>query len=115
MQRSARISPSHSSDGLNWELANANPPWPERQGHSLVVFHDKLWIIGRLNDAEVDGANDIWYSDDGVNWQKTETDPPWLGREDHSVLVFKDKIFVFAGMGSDWRWHNDVWVSSEQK
>ena len=104
-----------SSDGLNWELANANPPWPERQGHSLVVFHDKLWIIGRLNDAEAGGANDIWYSDDGVNWQKTETDPPWLGREDHSVVVFKDKIFVFAGMGSDWRWHNDVWVSSEQE
>ncbi|MEK7547125.1 MAG: serine hydrolase [Patescibacteria group bacterium] len=103
-----------SSDGLNWELVSAEPSWLKRQGHSLVVFHDKMWIIGRLNDAETGGANDIWYSDDGTNWQKTETDPPWIGREDHSVLVFKGKIFVFGGMDSDWKWRNDVWVSSEQ-
>ncbi|MDO8664649.1 MAG: serine hydrolase [Candidatus Liptonbacteria bacterium] len=104
-----------TSDGLNWELVTAHAPWATRQGHSLVVYKDKLWVIGRLNDAAASGANDIWYTDDGINWQKTETDPPWLGREDHSVLVYKDKIFVFAGMGSDWRWHNDVWVSSEQE
>ncbi len=105
-----------SSDGLNWELVSANPPWLERQGHSLVVFHEKMWTIGRLNNKEAgDGVNDIWYTDDGINWQKTETDPPWLGREDHSVLVFKDKIFVFGGMDADWRWRNDVWISSEQE
>jgi len=104
-----------SSDGMNWELANANPPWTSRQGHALVVFHDKMWIIGRLNDKEGAGLNDIWYTDDGINWEKTETDPPWMGREDHSVLVYKDKIFVFEGMGSDWRWHNDVWVSTGQE
>ncbi|MDP3948417.1 MAG: serine hydrolase [bacterium] len=105
-----------SSDGLNWELVNAAPPWLERQGHSLVVFHDKLWTIGRLNNRETgDEVNDVWYTENGVNWQKTETDPPWLGREDHSALVYKGKIFVFGGMGADWRWHNDVWVSSERE
>ena len=105
-----------SSDGLNWELVNANPPWLERQGHSLVVFHDRMWTVGRLNNLDDgDKVNDIWYTEDGINWQKTETDPSWLGREDHSALAYKDKIFVFGGMGADWRWHNDVWASSEQE
>ena len=59
-----------STDGFNWELVNENPSWQERQGHSLVVLHGKLWIIGRLNDAEGGGVNDIWYSADGTIWQK---------------------------------------------
>lgn len=103
-----------SSDGMNWEKVTDNAPWLPRQGHALVVFHDRMWIIGRLNDKESGGTNDIWYTSDGINWEKTETDPPWMGREDHSVLVYKDKIFVFEGMGSDWRWHNDVWVAASQ-
>ncbi|MEK7194545.1 MAG: kelch repeat-containing protein [Patescibacteria group bacterium] len=100
-----------SSDGIHWEEM-PTPPWQGRQGHSLVVFHDKLWIIGRLNDKKEGGVNDIWFSDDGVTWQKTNTDPEWIGREDHSVLVWKDRIFVFGGMGSDWQWKNDVWRSN---
>ncbi len=103
-----------SSDGLNWELVTANAPWPSRQGHSLVVYKDRLWIIGRLNDKETGGPNDVWYSDDGVDWRKTDADPPWIGREDHSVLVFRDRIWVFGGTGADWRWHNDVWFSNPQ-
>ncbi len=104
-----------SSDGLNWELVAAHAPWATRQGHSLVVYKDKLWVMGRLDDKGEGGVNDIWYSDDGITWQKTNTDPPWIGREDHSVVVFNDKIYVFEGMGSDWKWHNDVWVTAEQK
>lgn len=101
-----------SSDGLNWELVATSSPWASRQGHSMVVLKDRLWIVGRLNDDSAKGGpNDVWYSEDGVNWQKTDTDPPWLGREDESILVYKDKIWVFGGMGSDWKWHNDVWYS----
>lgn len=101
-----------SGDGLNWELVNPAPPWRERQGHSLVVLNDKLWTIGSLPDMSKREINDVWYTDDGLTWQKTETDPRWIGREDHSVLVFKDRIFVFGGMDSNWRWKNDVWISS---
>lgn len=104
-----------SSNGLNWELVTAHAPWAARQGHSLVVYKDKLWLIGKLGDKGEGGVNDIWYSDDGITWQKTETDPPWIGREDHSVVIFNDRIYVFEGMGSDWKWHNDVWVTTEQK
>lgn len=102
-----------SSDGITWELITDSPPWQERQGHGLVAFHDNLWSIGRLNDTESGGMNDVWYSKDGATWNKTAQDPLWMGREDHSVILFKNKIFVFGGMGSDWKWRNDVWISSE--
>jgi hypothetical protein len=101
-----------SADGFQWERATITPSFLERQGHSLVVFHNKLWMVGRLNDVENGGGNDIWYSDDGITWQRTIIDPPWIGREDHSTLVFNDLLYVFGGMGADWQWKNDVWVSN---
>jgi len=102
-----------SSDGMMWELANVAPPWQERQGFALINFHDMLWTIGRLNDSENGGLNDIWYSDDGISWHKTAADPAWLGREDHAALLFKDRMYVYGGMGADWQWRNDVWISSK--
>ena len=101
-----------SADGFYWELLNESPPWQERQGHSLVVFHDKLSTKGRLNDIENDGTNDVWYSDNGIAWQTTNTNPPWMGREDHSALVFNGRVYVFGGMGEDWQWKNEVWFSN---
>jgi hypothetical protein len=101
-----------SSDGLTWENVTRTPPWQTRQGLSLVPWHDMLWVLGRLNDGAEKGVNDVWYSSDGVAWQKTAVDPPWAGREDHSGLLFNDRLYVFGGMDADWRWRNDVWVSS---
>ena len=76
-----------------------------------LVYKDRLWIIGRLNDVIAGGPNDVWYTEDGHEWKKTEIDPPWLGREDHEALVFEDAIWVFGGMTSDWKWSNEVWRS----
>ena len=100
-----------SPDGLNWELVTTSPPWQKRQGHSLVVFKNRLWLIGKLTNGVEGDVNDVWYSSDGVSWQKTDADPTWIGREDHSTLIFNDLIYVFGGMGSNWQWQNDVWVS----
>jgi hypothetical protein len=87
------------------------PPWKERQGHSLISYQNHLWIIGRLNDSEYGGVNDVWFSKDGTHWEKTKNDPEWSGREDFFSVVFKNKIWVFGGMDANWKWKNDVWVS----
>jgi len=100
-----------SFDGTNWQLITDSPPWQSRQGHGLVSYKGYLWSVGRLNDSEGGGVNDIWFSKDGHEWQKTNTDPLWLGREDHAVLVYNDRIYVFGGMDSNWHWQNDVWMS----
>lgn len=101
-----------SEDGIVWTLITDNPPWESRQGHALVSYEKKLWLIGRFNDIENGGVNDVWYSDDGVVWQKTINDPQWAGREDFFSTVFNDKIWVFGGMDANWQWRNDVWASN---
>ncbi len=100
-----------TDDGLKWTLITDSPPWPSRQGHALLSYKNKLWIIGRLNDLENGGVNDVWYSNDGTNWTKTENNPQWAGREDFFSTVFKDRMWVFGGMDSSWQWRNDVWAS----
>lgn len=100
-----------SDDGLAWSLLTDTPRWEARQGHALESYKERLWLIGRLNDAESGGANDVWYSDDGIHWYKTLHKPPWAGREDFFSAVFNDKLWVFGGMDSSWTWQNDVWSS----
>ena len=98
-----------SEDGLTWELLTKTPEWSSRQGHGLLVFHDLMWLVGRLNDDIGGGINDVWFSSDGIEWEKTTEDPVWIGREDHGTLVFDNALYVLGGMGSDWKWLNDVW------
>ena len=99
-----------STNGKDWELITDKAPWKGRHGHAVVVYKDKMWIVGGW-DGICCGINDVWYSDDGLNWKKTLEDSPWEGREDHNVLVFKDKMWVVAGMITGRTRKNDVWSS----
>lgn len=100
-----------SEDGLIWTLVTDSAPWEKRQGHTMEVYKDRLWIIGRFNDEQNGGENDVWFSEDGIGWLKTTSNPQWAGREDFFSAVFKDKIWIFGGMDTNWQWRNDVWVS----
>jgi len=93
-------------------LVTNNPPWAQRQGQGILVYKDKLWLIGRLVGKDIAGQNDVWYSEDGCFWEKTEQDAPWTGREDAGVVIFKDNIWVLGGMDGNWEWKNDVWRSN---
>lgn len=100
-----------TEDGITWTQVYEHAPWPARQGHQLIPYQGYLWLMGRLNDDVGGGVNDVWYSKDGVTWTRG-TDPGWSGREDFWTLVFKNRLWVFSGMDHDWRWTNDVWVTS---
>ena len=100
-----------TEDGLHWQQVTDNPPWEARQGHALESYREKLWLIGRFNDAKNGGPNNVWYSDDGITWSKAATAPQWKGREDFFSIVFKDRIWIFGGMDTDWQWQNDIWYA----
>lgn len=86
----------------------------EREGHSIVAFKDKLWIIGGL---DLEYRNDVWISSNGENWRKIATDiidtrnlfPP---RYLHSTIVFDNKLWVIGGYGEGGR-RSDVWFSED--
>ena len=77
----------------------------------MEAYKERIWLIGKFDNAGNGGINDVWHSTDGVVWKKTEEDPEWRGREDASSAVFKDKIWVLGGMTNDWRWKNDIWYA----
>lgn len=102
-----------TADGKTWRLETETAPWGGevggRQGHELVAFKDKLWLVGGLNSSTNAGVGDTWYTENGRDWQKLPNDGGWTGREDHEVVVFRDKIWLFGGMDLNWQWSNDGW------
>jgi len=55
-----------SSDGAKWTRVTPNAGWRPRTGHAVVVFNDKIWVLGgKYVDSKnhiQDPMNDVWYS-----------------------------------------------------
>ena len=59
-----------------------------RGGHQVVVFNNKMFLIGGL------GRNDVWSSTDGIHWiEETANNAAFSAREDHQVVVFNNKMY----------------------
>ncbi|MFA7109583.1 MAG: kelch repeat-containing protein [Sphaerochaetaceae bacterium] len=109
-----------SSDGVNWNLKTIDAPWHGRTGHSVVVFDNKMFLIGGYavdEDAENTHEtnhymNDVWSSSDGITWTKV-TDAPFGERAYHSAIVVDDTIYVIGGRRNGTYYYNDIWSSTD--
>jgi hypothetical protein len=110
-----------SDDGTQWtRVATQGTIFSPRDGHCVVVFGNKLWVIGGW-DGEIGAGgtetrlNDVWSSDDGVTW--TKHDPtggvifaPVVG---HDVVAFQNKLWVIAGNVQNDTDSSEVWSSDD--
>lgn len=82
------------------KIAPTTPPPPPRTNHTVVTWHDKLYLFG--------GANgDLWYSD---TWVFDPSDRSWTQLEctgyvpapcqGHATTIVGDVMYVFGGMSS---------------
>ncbi|MCE5229284.1 hypothetical protein LLG95_06765 [bacterium] len=111
-----------SLDGRTWDRITDNPPFGKRDGHCLLVFNNKLWLLGGSKDAYLTNyqpQNDVWYTDDGLKWTRALEHAPWSARFDHAAVVFNNKMWIFGGSRSKGVGSkrpdgsmNDVWYSS---
>ena len=85
----------HSEDGENWTQVLENAPFSERSNHKVVVFDDKMWLIGG-NDN-----NEIWYSTDGLSWIDATPEESFTKALRFTSVVFNDKIWVLGGLTSE--------------
>src|SRR5690606_19912316 len=99
-------------------LKNEEAPFLRVDGHQLIVFKDKLWLLGGwLGKYDHDKASfklgnshwtsQVWCTSDGENWE-SKGDAPWAGRHGFGCVVFDDKIWVIGGDQ-----HTDVWNSED--
>jgi hypothetical protein len=105
-----------SPDGREWTRIDANA-WPPRVRPGVVVFDDRLWLLGgSAANVEGDAAwlNDIWTSTDGVRWTKEPQPAPWSRRAPEYSVVYRDKLWIFGGKGIEATgrggFADDVWA-----
>lgn len=91
----------NTSDGINWNLVTDQAPWQARQYHNLMVYDNKIWIIGGYDG--IGNMGDIWFSSDGIAWTQL-MNAPWPARHAASVYEFNNSLWLVAG--NLW---NDIW------
>ncbi len=104
----------YSTDGINWTRATASATGSPRDMQAVVVYSDKMWMMGGYNNSEY-YKNDIWYSSDGANWTQSTANAAWSKRMGFAGLVLNNKIWVMGGYSLSTctnNFCNDVWSSS---
>lgn len=102
-----------SPDGLTWTQVTASSAWDIRNFQQVVVFNDKMYLIG--GDTTHPGVayfNDVWSSDDGITWTLETASAPFVARTKFGMINFKNAIYVVGGIQSGAVITNDVWKSS---
>lgn len=105
----------YSENGKDWTEATANAPWSPRYDHTVVVYKDKLWLIGGMTTGN-SIYKDVWVSEDGANWTLVTDSPPWLPRHGHFSTDYKGLLWIIGGWCEEKdKGLNDTWVSEDGK
>lgn len=108
-----------SMDGIDWKLVTGNAGWSPRIASAVVVFKDKLWLLGGTENYyfgnEKSLKNDVWSTSDGKTWKRMTTNAKWSPRAYHQAVVLNDRIYVMGGGNYVPRYQafNDVWSSAD--
>lgn len=94
----------NSDDGEHWVRVIENAEFAPRHSHKVVVYDDKLWLIGGQNGT-ASPPTEIWYSADGETWVDATPENSFNRAEGFSTVVFDNKIWILGGGVS-----NDVWT-----
>ena len=82
----------YSEDGANWTQAFDHIYFGGRYGHKMVVFDNKMWILGGRDASNSYSQKQVWYSTNATNWQKA-TDDAGINLNLSEFVVFNDKIW----------------------
>jgi hypothetical protein len=97
-----------SPDGIQWDLATDQAPWPPRFWASTAVYKGQMWLFGGFrSEPKMENFADVWHSPDGITWRQFDTDAAWSARHEVSPYVFNDKLWIVAG--NAWPLVNDTW------
>lgn len=110
------VGPFYISE-YHWEEVNNNCAWLPRDGAGLLVFQDKMWLLGGWNPFVEDWlpgytCNEVWNSEDGDEWTYVG-DAPWQGRHTAGWLVHDDMIWIIGGDWNSGVQQMDVWNSND--
>lgn len=108
-----------SGDVVNWIDQHAKGTanvFSDRSGHQVVVYKNKLWVIGGYDRDTLQAKNDVWSSFDGLSWKLEIANAAFTPREDHQVVVYKDRLLLIGGQETSLpgsKVKNDIWSSTD--
>ena len=82
-------------DFSTWETLADQTNLPGRIFPTIVVFRDKMWLIGGYDGSRF--YNDVWSSVDGVVWTRVVDKAGWSPRASSRAIVFNDRLWLFGG------------------
>ena len=104
-----------------WEYCFTTGKWKEiealtkekpckRSGHSAVVYQDKMYIFGGVDD-EINRLNDLWEFDlKKKTWKELKVENGPASRNSHSATLFLNYMIVFGGMHDLTKELNDLYA-----
>jgi dihydrofolate reductase len=90
-------------NNTGWKKAVDSAAFSPRAKHLLVLFKDKLWLIGGHDSNH--NFNDVWYSDDGINWILAANKTGFEIKYGTKVFVFNEKLWLIID--------NNIWNSPD--
>lgn len=84
-----------SPDGIQWSEAVHRADFPGRLGCALIVFQDRLWILGGDLVTPV-YAHDAWSSGNGTEWRREYNDLPFRATTE-SIAASAGKMWIIGG------------------
>ena len=99
-----------SSDGATWTQLTTAAAFSPREGHTVVVGNNGMYLYGGGNGVAMD---DVWFSVDGITWTNLTMAATGTGRKVHSSMFFQNKIYIIGGVDSSTTPLNDVWSSPD--
>jgi len=98
-------------EGL-WSDSNPRAPWKSRMGHACVVFRDKLWVMGGM-DENGNALRDVHSLDSNGNWE-THENAEWEPRCMFAATTFGDRIWIYGGVAEPFGDSKvDLWTSED--
>ncbi len=93
-----------SADGTNWESSGV-APFATHDDYPMVVYRNRMRILGGSVPSMTTGTNDIWSTRDGTNWTLETPAASFAPRILHSAVTHGQAIYLIGG-----RFFNDVWI-----
>ena len=77
-------------------IKNGEAPFAARDQLELLVYKDKLWLLGGWLGGQLH-SNEVWNTEDGKNWNSVTANANWGTRNVSKFIVFKNKLWVIGG------------------
>lgn len=98
-----------TDNGVTWER-QADFPGSPRRYTDVVVFDEKIWVVGGYDDTGVGNLADVWYMTKSGAWHQVATPADYIGRHATGVGVYNNQLVIVCG-----NYHNDCWVMEKIK